>query len=312
VDQIAEYRHVAAADIDLDDNRYNLDPFASLEDRHRLLAVRSAEILHPPLLLEEDNRYLVVAGVEFLPRNLQAAGALLTALVIDRTMIPRPVEIFTLLLHYCRIHTPLSPMEQGECLARMHEFLTEPELIEVLPLLGHGKKKHLVDELMGLRGLDRSVQLCLHEGLLNLRSAAKISRLAGGDQQTIVSLVREFQLGGTKQQQLIERMTELSKRLQCRCEDLVTRWREEEKERQLNGPQRAASLLRWLDHNCFPQYRAAEQEFSRFCKTLQLPATVRVEHEVSFENDRITLCMDFANRDQLAEQWPKIRPFCRK
>jgi len=59
-------------------------------------------------------------------------------------------------------------------------------------------------------------------------------------------------------------------------------------------------------------FRTAEEEFLRFRKELHLPDNVRLEHALSFEHDQLTLCIDFRDRQQLAEQWSKLEPLWNK
>ncbi|MCI5138042.1 MAG: hypothetical protein D3922_06420, partial [Candidatus Electrothrix sp. AR1] len=85
-----------------------------------------------------------------------------------------------------------------------------------------------------------------------------------------------------------------------------------EKDKQLNGPQRTSSLLRWLDRECQPRLTQAEEAFKKFSNLLQLPAGIRLEHSRSFEEEQVTLNMDFGSKEELARIWPHLETVLKK
>ncbi|MCI5120012.1 MAG: hypothetical protein D3908_02235, partial [Candidatus Electrothrix sp. AUS4] len=128
----------------------------------------------------------------------------------------------------------------------------------------------------------------------------------------LAQLIEQFQLGGSKQQNLIDRLFQLTKREQTSVEALINQWKEKEKDKQLNGPQQVSSLLRWLDQQCQPRLAQTEEEFKKFSSQLQLPAGVRIDHALSFEEEQVTLSMDFSSKEELARIWPKIEALLRQ
>ena len=104
----------------------------------------------------------------------------------------------------------------------------------------------------------------------------------------------------------------MTRREQVSVEALHTQWEEKEKDKQLNGPQRASSLLRWLDREYQPRLTQAEEEFKKFCNQLHLPAGVQVEHSLSFEEEKVTLSMEFRTKEELAQNWPQMEELLRR
>jgi ParB family chromosome partitioning protein len=308
VNQHARYKQVHPRDIDLSDNSYNLSPFITL---HELRAAAHCDpvqlILHPPLLLEQQNSYTILAGAECIPEQSAIRQDSLTAIVVEKAVAENHKYLFSLLLRYRSLHSPLSLLEQAVFLQKASAVLPRREIIELLPLLGYAKKSFFIDDLQALLKLDHSTQKALHEGLIPLRCARKIDAFSPADQKRITELITTFRLGGSKQQKLVDLLLDLTKRLQCDCRKLLGDWQDEIQERELNGPQKAASLLTHLEKLCAPRSQAAEDEFVRFRKTLRLPPSVQLHHTLAFENDRLTLSIDFSSRKELAEYWPAIR-----
>ncbi|MCI5211272.1 MAG: hypothetical protein D3910_21370, partial [Candidatus Electrothrix sp. ATG2] len=222
---------------------------------------------------------------------------------------------FTTVLQHQLLGRSLTVIEQAVFLHKARQRLKEleqEELLALLPMLGHKAKPHILGEFISLLDLEPAVQLALQKGFISQRSAKKLSRFSPTDQQQLAALIEKYQLGGSKQQKLIERCFQLTQREKVSIETLVGRWWEREKDKQLNGPQQTNSLFRWLDQEYQPRLTQAEEEFKKFCSQLHLPAGVRVEHSLSFEEEKVTLSMEFRTKEDLARNWPKIEQLLRK
>ena len=304
-----QYRQVTPSDIDLSDTRYTLNPFPSEGPDDQLSAsIRTFGILHPPLLLElTDNRFIVLSG----RKRVQAAGGTIdtpiTALVISREYVDQPQVILCTLLQHQLIGPPLSIIEQALFFKKAMDCLPAEEIIKFLPMMGYKAKPHIPNELTSLLDLDPTVQQGLHEGILSLRAGKKLLQFSPADQRILAELISELQMGGSKQQKLIDLVFELTKRLQTSAGELLNNWQEKEKDTQRNRPQKAASLLSWLQRKCRPISLAAEENFKKFCRQLELPAGVRISHTLSFEDEQVTLCVDFNSRKELKKKWPQIK-----
>jgi hypothetical protein len=150
------------------------------------------------------------------------------------------------------------------------------------------------------------VQQGIHEGRISQRSGKKLARFSTGDQEKLADIIHEYQLGGSKQHKLLERCLQLTKREQISVKELLDSWCDRIKEKNLNGPQKTASLLRWLDQQYQPRLTEAEKEFKKFSAQLQLPVGVRLEHSLSFEEEQVTLHIDFSRKEELTKIWPKL------
>jgi len=306
----AQYRQVPLSDIDLADSRYTLNPFSATDPDEQLAAsIRALGVLHPPLLLElAADRFIVLSGRKRI--RIAADDGLatsITALVINRAQADQPGLIFTTLLSHQLIGSSLSIIEQAIFFKKAMTLLPAEEIITFLPLLGYKKKLHIPSELISLLTLDPTAQRALHNGVLSSQSGKKLLQFSPADQQALTELICALQLGGSKQQKLINFVLELTKRLQISGRELLDRWQEKEKDKQHNGPQRAASLLSWLQRKCSPRSVAEEEGFRKFCGQLRLPAGVRLSHTLSFEDEQVTLQVDFKSRRELEKIWPQIK-----
>lgn len=305
----AQYRQVKIEDIDLSDTRYALNPFPPARpDTQLSKSIGTVGILHPPLLLELDtNNYIVLSGRKRIQAAAKEVGSPITANVINCRYVDQPQVILSTLLQHKLIGSPLGIIEQATFFQKAMACLPTEEIIRFLPIMGYKEKSHIPRELISLLDLNPTAQLGLHRGILSQRAGKKLLLFPSEDQRVLAELINELQLGGSKQQKLIDLVLELTKRSQISTDELLKSWQEREKDKQHNGPQKAASLLSWLQRKCSPRSVAEEDNFKKFSRQLELPAGVRISHTLSFEDERVTLSVEFSSKKVLEKQWPQIR-----
>lgn len=303
---------------------YTLHPFRQELEQTLLQSISTFGILHPPFLLEQqDHRFIVLSGKRRIEAYIQIYNALenqqkkdreyITALTLTANETANEEKgqelghLFMVLLQHQLLGGPLTLIEQAIFFQKAAAVLEKQDLLSFLPLLGLKPKPHIPEELISLLDLNISVQQGIHEGRISQRSGKKLARFSSGDQEKLADMIYTYQLGGSKQNKLIERFFQLTQREETSVKELLKRWWDKENERQLNGPQKTASLLRWLDQQYQPRLTEAEEEFKKFSAQLQLPADVRIEHSPSFEEEQITLSMNFKSKKELARIWPQIK-----
>ncbi len=294
--------------IDHDDTTYLLRP-PPLEAPGKELVASIAEhgILQPPLLLDrQEGRATVLSG-----RQRIAAAIRLGLAGIPVLLVPAATPVLQrmeLLVEHARMGSELSIIEQATLMARAEQWLTEKECLSLLARLGHRPQLHLLRQLTSLLTLDDSVVMALHRRLLHPRTGHRLARLRAEDQRELVKRITSLRLGGSKQQKLVDLATELAMRRQQPLREIFAEMEETgDRKNDRNIPQQAAALLQWLHEQCFPRSEAAAAEFRRFRRNLDLPAGVRLRHTPAFEDDRLTLEIDFRDRRDLENRWPLLR-----
>ncbi|MCW5213241.1 hypothetical protein VU04_10080 [Desulfobulbus sp. TB] len=322
------YRQIRLQDINLGDRSYSLHPFRQESEQTEqtlLQSISTFGILHPPLLLkQQDHTFIVLSGRRRIEAYIQIYNAqenqqeknrnYITALTLTANETANKEKgqnqgqghLFMVLLQHQLLGGPLTLIEQAIFFQKAAAVFEKQDLLSFLPLLGLKPKPHIPGEFISLLDLNISVQQGIHEGRISQRSGKKLARFSSDDQEKLADIIHEYQLGGSKQQKLLERCFQLTKREQVSVEKLLDSWWKMGKEKKLNGPQKTASLLRWLDQQYQPRLTEAEEDFKKFSAQLQLPADVRVEHSPSFEEEQITLSMNFKSKKELARIWPQI------
>ncbi len=313
------YRQVRLQDINLDDRSYSLNPFLQNPKQDLIQSINEHGILHPPLLLEQqDDIYIILSGRKRIdaylqshpaPEYQQGKDSYITALILteNEEKTASKSHLFKTLLQHQLLGSRLTLIEQAVFFQKAAQLLEKQDLLSFLPLLGLKPKPHIPGELISLLNLEFSVQQGIHEGRIAQRSGKKLSRFSPADQKKLAEIIYGYQLGGSKQQKLLERFFQLTKREQISVEKLFGSWGEKMRKKNLNGPQKTASLLRWLDQQYQPRLTQAEEKFRKFSSQLQAPAHVQIKHSPFFEEEQVTLSMNFRNKEELARIWTQLK-----
>lgn len=294
--------------LDLVDTRYLLSPRDEHPGRELVASIREYGLLHPPLVKEtEPDHFIIVAGRKRTKAFLQTPSInALPCLVAPPEK--SDLEIHTLLFEYISTEGSLSIIEQVAFLEKTMSVSSPDQTLPFLDKLGHKATRHSLNQLLELRNLSSAVQLALHEGIITLNSAQKMHGLSREDQIATIRIIRQLGFGGSKQQQLIQMVTELIRRRNKTLDQILTDFpAPEDTSKNPNIPQNAAALLRWLHNECSPQLTETETRFKRNVARLELPASFKVLHSPSFEDDRLTLSINFPDWQSMQQVLDRIK-----
>ncbi len=304
---------INSADIDLADSRFTLSPCPSSPwEETNDNDLNTQILLHPPLVLREsDGKFIVISGKGIIQRAVHAQHKQIHAVIVQ-SLEATNKDVFKWLLQHKQLEGGLSDIEQAVLLEKISSVCSQKEILDFLPMMGLKQNFHLVSELISLLALPSISQVALHKGLLSKRSAKKLLHFADKDQKIITRIILNFQLGGSKQQQLIDTLSDLCKREKTSAENMIMAWENQEKEKQHNGPQKGNALLKWLKLKRTPLSAQAESNFQAFCRQLGLPDGIHVEHTTSFEDDQVLLRITYRSQHHLARHWPELKALLAK
>jgi ParB family chromosome partitioning protein len=182
--------------------------------------VQNFGLLEPlPVQRQADHSYHLLAGYAYLP-VLRHAGSQAVWCQIVTEEAP-PFSFFALQILHGLSTVAASPILQAHLLRQARQTLAEEETLRLLPLMGHKPQRYKAQELLALLNLAPEAILALHQGFLTPKSGKALSRLSFEDQQYLVALILRYRPGGSKQQKLVELLTELSLRHNTSLERLT-------------------------------------------------------------------------------------------
>ena len=286
------------------------DFIRSLHERPDSLLVDRLQLFGQtvPLLVwqQAEKQYQIIAGY--------SSFTAITSLGIEKAacqVLPRstpPLQLYSLQILHGLADPQASPILQAYLLQQARQKLTDKETFSLLSLMGHKPQLYKLDELTDLLRLSPLAIAALHQGILSLKTGKLFKFLSHEDQGLLVRLISTYQLGGSKQQKLVEMVTELSLRENMPVQVLIREWLPADQAFvEKNAPQRLQGLLQTLYEMYWPEKSAMEKSFQQLVQGLQVPDGMTIKPSPFFEDDSVEMCLRFANIEALKEKWEKMK-----
>jgi ParB family transcriptional regulator, chromosome partitioning protein len=238
----------------------------------------------------------------------------ITSLGIEKAVcqvLPRstpPILLYSLQILHGLADPQASPILQAYLLQQARQKLTDKEIFSLLTLMGHKPQRHKLDELTSLLRLSPLAIAALHQGVLPLKTGKLFKILSHEDQELLVRLISTYQLGGSKQQKLVEMVTELSLREHTPVQVVIREWLPADQAVvEKNVPQRLQGLLQALHEMYWPEKSASEKNFQQLVQGLKVPDGMTVKPSPSFEDDGVEVRLRFASIEALQEKWEEMK-----
>ncbi len=275
------------------------------EENLPLTSVEQFGLLRPlPVVEAGGNRFQLLGDYQQF-QSVRHMGLETVACQIFPDSMPAATRL-SLQVLFSQQAGQMSPVLQALIASWAQTLLGEQEQMTLLALMGIKPQRYKLNELIALLHLDPSVVIALHRGLLAQKSSRPLARLALEDQRLVVRVISAYRLGGSKQQKLLEMVSELVIRENRPVADLLAAWIPGEQESE-NLPQRAQHLLEYLHGLCCSQKEAAEKAFQGFVNSLQPPEGITIDHSLSFEDESVEVRIRFADAEALRRHWHTLR-----
>jgi len=265
--------------------------------------------LHPLLVQEQaENQYHILAGYPYFTACKMLDIKKIVCQILPRSLAP--VTRFSLQIVHDLSSPQSSPILQAHLLRQAQLIVSEEDLLSLLSLMGYNPQRYKLKELIELLHLDTTAVLALHRGSLSQKTGKHLSFLPLEDQRLLVNLISAYRLGGSKQQKLVEMVTELVLRDGKPAREILSRWLpNDEKTSSENMPQRLYGMMQYLHEQCYPEKTAAEKKFKTLVQELQPPEKITIEHSLSFENEELEVRLKFADAATLRRKWEGMKAF---
>ncbi len=154
-----------------------------------------------------------------------------------------------------------------------------------------------------------AIQISLHDGTINEKTAHELLLLTPEDQTTLHTLFTNLQLGNGKQNRLLSLSKDAAYRDNKTITELLSSqdYRNILEHQDMNSPQKIANILTTLHNKLFPQSHSAEDAFRRKVKEMNLPDTCTIAHSPAFERNDISVTLQFADMVEVEKRVPTIK-----
>ncbi len=314
--QITTARQIPLSQITLS-SQWNIHPFLNPEPGNELTdSIQSLGLLHPLIVQKKSSGTFHLICGRFRFRALLAHSrpdADVSVLVLQDDCSTK--KILTLILSEQLLSAPLSLMEQAfffnTCL---QHFSLEKTAEYFLPLLSRKPQAHIIRKILPLLNLEQAIQKSIHRGIVGDKTAFELLTLSLEDRRTLHDIIRRFELGGGKQKRLVTLSKELAARKQCTISKLLTEdpCSEILTHREMNEPQKLASLFSFLQNSLMPESIQAEKNFQQSVRNMNIPDRFSVSHSDAFEKDEVTLSIRFPELSSLTASIAGIKDIIAK
>ena len=273
-----------------------------------LLSIQTVGLIEPPLLQGKKNGlFRIVCGGRRLAAckkvGLDSVACRMLSSSIDHQRCLR------LAIYDNVTQRTLNPVEKSLVLAKMADYLEEPQLInEFMPLLDLEPSITLFNRYLGLHDLEKVILDSLAVGRLNERIAFALAREKQEDRLAYLRLFEELPFSVSVQEELLETVEQIARKENLTPEQLLSSGEVSALRQTSTRParQRAQQIRKHLQDRCSPRLTARRERFAREVRNLGLPVGVRLVPPPYFEGPKWILECTFERADELARRLRQV------
>lgn len=311
---LPSFEKIALSNIKLTDE-WCIHPFLNIEQPATLIkSILSVGILQPPIVQKHLGSFHLITGKSRL-------HAFMTSYPHENSFYCRviasdapPEKVLTYILEDQLLSGMLTPMEKSFFLHKCLRHLDKETTANLfLPILGEKPNAHTIKKLLNLLKLEPELQLSVHNGTIDKKTAYELIALDKKDRLALHTIFVDLKLGGGKQKRLLSLSKDLAFREHISINELLgrTHFQEILTHPEMNQPQKLTILLATMQKLLFPQSEAAEDTFRQTVKEMKLPCSCTVSHGKSFETDEAFLTIRFDDISKIQSLLPEITKLAR-
>ena len=267
-------------------------------------SIERVGLINPPVVRKDPDKGLqIVCGSRRV-----AALAELSDSSFPCQIIPAGTgdeECFLLNLYDNASHRVFNPIEKSMAIKGLQRFYPEEKIArDFLPLLDLQPHKTQLEVFKPLCTLEGRIKDAVVAGTIEVRTALELARMDPESRQQVSSLLITLRLSVSKQAALTEYISEIALRENISREDVVNNQQIQSAlvDEQLNLPQKAETIIRYLRGRRYPRLTEKERAFKQQLKDCKLPRDVQFTPPPHFEGNRYCLTLHFSSLKQLREQ----------
>jgi hypothetical protein len=215
-------------------------------------------------------------------------------------------------LHDTVLGRGFNPMEAAFMVKKLRQHFSADTLCRsYLPLLGLTPSRPQLGKTLSLCALETPWQEMVAQNRLSPEAGAVLSQWASPDRQAVLPWYQSLQLSFSKQLELLDYLTTLSRR----AGNSPAAWLARPElakllaDQVLTRSEKSNRLWERLRGWCFPHSSRAQQQFQQYLKALKLyqHAEMRLMPPPAFEDSTFRLELRFQDKSQLARQLQQLQ-----
>ena len=271
-----------------------------------LSSIHRFGIFQPPVVIKEGDTYLLICGFRRIEALKQVGAVSPVACKVIHP--PDPLDLLAVILEDQLLAGPLSVIMTARFITLLESLIVKEERSSVLKELKFGPYEHL-KRFTPLLDLEVPIRDALHRGTIADSVGLSFCSMPTKDRLFLSELFENLALNKNKQKRLLEFCQIIVAQHGGSIKELFTETFPDilTPNSDANIPQMTGFLLGELYRLSHPLSAQAESSFNRWRNTLRMPNNCEMTHSQSFETDRVTLSIDFKNREEASMVWSEIK-----
>lgn len=305
-------RSVLLNDIDIDDERFRIStppgPIDVLAD-----AIERIGLLHPPILYEKEEGYIIVAGFMRIHAYRRLGRP-----AIDVMLMPadsRASDCLKVAVSDNTFHRSLNLIEQSIALSKLSAYCdNDLELSRTAKTLGMPANPELVRKLIQIQSLPAVLQESILSGAVPLSIALGIGDMAAEPlADRLIAVFEQLRPTLNQQKEILRLIQDLVRIDPAAAAELLAdeACREVLTDADLDRPRKIRRLTDVLKRRRFPVISAFQDQYRKMMRKLDLPDGIAVIPAEDFEEDRHRVALDFCSLSQLDFQIAALQALAR-
>ena len=263
-------------------------------------SISAIGLLQPPVLVKKGPDFAIVCGF----RRIDACNTLNIKRIPARILQSNvsPITCAQIAVIDNSSQRALNIVEQSRAYALIRKFADDATAwLKIGESTGLASSQTAVDRIIPVAGMPVSMQDAILEGSIALPIALQISHLEHDDADALCSLFRQVTTGLNIQRELLELISEISRRDDIRIARLMDQNYITDiiDNKNFSAPQKVQHLRRILKSKRFPELSQAEAAYNQKVKTLKLNPRVQIQPPRFFEGTSYRLRLTIDSRHQL-------------
>ena len=297
------------SDIDLTDRSFALSWPGERDLESLISAIKSSGLLEPVWVKDDAPKckYRLIHGF----RRLEAAGSAglfnVPAFILDRS-----IPGFELFLARLEGHAErLSAVEAARILMKLEKLFSpsDEEIIRiVLPLLGLGPSRRILEECRFLDNLEEQAAIFCAKNGIGLREASTWASFPAKGQLAVLELVRAVIPGSNLLRRYLELLAEIAARERIPVEEILSSPGISVRNLDLQTARSGARerIHKALREIRYPVVKRIEERFRKTLSSLKLPSGLRIDPPAFLEGESLSVSFEVCSRKELEQKARKL------
>ena len=296
-------RQISLDVIDLKDERFRFSYHFDLD--RLLLSVKEIGLVNPPVIVNQESRFILVTGWKRLFTCLELSLTPLPVFILEQD---DDFQAFLFSLYENLTHRDFDLLEKAEILRLLKGFIKdEKQLVkDYLPLLGIPATLPYLDLYVKISQLESRWKKVIYEKKMSLASVELLTEFDVLERELLLPLI--LPLSQNKQKQILNDLIQISRKEEISLKKILAAQKIQPvlQSERLTPLQKAEKIRILLRKERYPSLSAWKESFDASLKRACLSKEVTVESSSFFENGEFSVSFSLRDKEEFSKRLAKL------